>query len=88
LLALLVALILPIALVLSLAWVLALLVGVMPAALLSAWLVLVVLVLLSALVRIISHYFVSFRKLPGEYQRSGNRPIPTKPLKINPISVP
>jgi hypothetical protein len=50
------ALMLTTALLAALAWVLALLVGVVPAALLLARLVLVALVLLSALVRIVSHY--------------------------------
>jgi hypothetical protein len=64
-------LILPVALVLAtlllaaLTGILPLLVGVVSAALLLTRLVLVTLVLLSALIRIISHCVVSFRKLPG-----------------------
>jgi hypothetical protein len=49
----------------ALARVLALLVGILTAALLLTRLILVALVLLSALIRIISHYLDSFRKLPG-----------------------
>jgi hypothetical protein len=60
------ALVLTTALLAALTGILRLLTGLMlSAALLLARLVMVTLVLLSALVWIISHYLVAFRKLPG-----------------------
>jgi hypothetical protein len=81
------ALMLTASLLSALAWVLALLILIMSAALLAR-LILVALVLLSALIRIISHFVGPFESYPAIWQLARSRQVPTKLLKLKMIPVP